>query len=480
MPAGVCVLGIVSIILLLWVERVSDRLRQDEMLVDAIMDIQIHTGSAHLRIEEIVRSEPEVTAAVALAEVEQAIHLATVILDGGMAENDNWIDRPLDDPGLRAEAEDIRTLLVRFKEIGTDRMQHADGSGIDTEHSHVFHATFGNILGKARKLESIIEKDEAANQRSSRHLFIAIPVFWLLVVVLSTAGLWRLELHRKRAAEALAKVNEQLLARTAELTEHRENLAGLVDARTAELGAANEQLRAEVAERGKAEAALRESERQLRQLSVQLMTAQESERRNISKELHDELGHAMSILKLRVRSMERDLPDSPGLRADCEDILSYIDQTIDNIRRLSRDLSPSILEDLGLTEALRWLAENFHKSFDGVMTMNIEDIDHLFPPDSEIIIYRIMQEALTNIGKHAGACNVSVVVRKAEEKVEISIEDDGQGILLPQLSDAQPNEKGMGLTIMQERVRMLGGLFAIERRNESGTRVGFSIPVQKG
>ena len=167
----------------------------------------------------------------------------------------------------------------------------------------------------------------------------------------------------------------------------------------------------DITERKRAEEALKESERQLRALSSQLLTAQETERKRISRELHDELGQSLTVMKLRLNFIEKNLSEhQTELKQECEYGVQYIDQVIENIRRLSRDLSPTILEDFGLSAALRWLINNFAKSYTIKVVLNMIDIDSLLPRDSHVVVYRTVQEALTNIGKHSQAKNVSITI----------------------------------------------------------------------
>lgn len=237
----------------------------------------------------------------------------------------------------------------------------------------------------------------------------------------------------------------------------------------------------DITEHRKAEDALRESEKQLRYLSSQLLTAEETERRRISKEVHDELGGALTVLKLRLSFIEKGLKqDQVTVKEECEATSQYINQIIENVRRLSRDLTPSILEDAGLSAAIRWLIGNSNKNYHINATLDVVDIDHLFPPNAQIIIYRILQEALTNIGKHAQAKKVSMVIEKHDDGVSFSVEDDGIGFDVLRAATINPDERGLGLAIMDERARMLGGSLEIWSDKGKGTRISFHIPLEKG
>ena len=170
--------------------------------------------------------------------------------------------------------------------------------------------------------------------------------------------------------------------------------------------------------------------------------------------------------------------DQIALRKDCNATLKYIDQTIDNVRRLSRDLSPSILEDLGLTAALRWMTEEFGKHNDPLkVSSEIAEIDNLFSQEGQIIIYRIFQEALTNIVKHAGAGHVYVTVQRQSDHVIFSVEDDGNGFNMESVFTRQAPEKGLGLAAMDERIRMLKGFLEIKSSKGRGTKITFILPI---
>lgn len=233
-----------------------------------------------------------------------------------------------------------------------------------------------------------------------------------------------------------------------------------------------------IAERKKTEEALKQSARQLRYLSSQLLTAQETERKRISRELHDELGQALMVMKLRFNFIEKNLhKDQTDLKRECEQGLQYIDQVIENVRRLSRDLSPSILEDFGLSATLRWLINNFAKSHRIKVDLEMIALDSLLPQDSHVIVYRIIQEALTNAGKHSAASRVSIAISKENGRVLLVVEDDGTGFDADEVISGNPAEKGLGLETMKGRAQMIGGVLDIKSQPGRGTRLTLSIPI---
>jgi PAS domain S-box-containing protein len=230
--------------------------------------------------------------------------------------------------------------------------------------------------------------------------------------------------------------------------------------------------------RRRAEEALRESERRLRHLTSKILSAQERERKRISMELHDELGQSLAVLKLQIRAIERALgEDQQDLKEECRELLHYLDGVIDNIRRLSRDLSPAILEDLGLQSALNYLIDGVGKHYLVRHAFEVEDLDHLFPSEAQIIIYRIFQECLTNISKHAHATEVSIVVREDGGVISLIFEDNGAGFEPIQVSARRAEGRGLGLAALDERARMLGGTLEIRSQPGFGTRLTCRIPV---
>jgi signal transduction histidine kinase len=320
-----------------------------------------------------------------------------------------------------------------------------------------FHAASREIFHKTTSLERICIASSVENQRKSRKLFQGILIAWSFILIAAIAGLWSIEMRRKRTDESLQEANRQLLTQAEELTRHRENLAETVVQQTADLTTANEQLRL---------------------LSSRLLTAQELERSRISRELHDELGQALNVTKLRIRAIEKGLGQNcPALHRECEQLLEYLDDVIEDVRRLSLDLSPTLLDELGLTPAIQRLVDNLAQVSSVNVTADIEAVDGYFERNQWITIYRVVQEALTNIGRHARADNVTITIRRRDGEIAFLIEDDGEGFDPEQAASKEPPGKGLGLTTMAERVCMMNGTFDLRSSEGRGTRISFSIPT---
>ena len=480
LPLTVFSIGVLSIALVFWGERVSERLRRDETLVDTVMDVRIKISTYHLRVEESLAGDVSGDVKKELASIDQAITLINRSLVGGEVEN-RRIVKPFQEPELRSRAEKIRILLWKLKVYGLERLRRNAEPGSAAPLADDFHALYKEAHRNLEEMETLLEKNEDANQEKSRRLFAGILAVWSTIVIAATGGLWSRERKRRCAEDALRLTNLLLLSQTEELKEHREHLAELVEQRTQDLTAANEQIRVEMAERQLACEILDKKEHLIGELSTVLLTAQEAERKRIAMELHDELGQALTALKFRVRIMERGLGADQGtIRNGCEELLGDLDQVIEEVRRLSLDLSPTVLEELGLTSALHWLISSFSQVSGIAVNSEIADSEHLFSRHQWITIYRILQEALTNIGKHAQAGKVSVSLSHSGHEAVFSVEDDGKGFDPESAPRKDGSLHGLGLATMSGRTQQMGGNFELWSEEGKGTRITVSIPVGKG
>lgn len=216
-----------------------------------------------------------------------------------------------------------------------------------------------------------------------------------------------------------------------------------------------------------------------RLISSRLLTAQERERKRISLDLHDELGQSLVVLKLQLKSIHKKLQEGQTeLRSDCQAMMDYIVGLIENIRRICIDLTPGILDDLGLTAGIRWLVENTFKSHDIDTSLDITNIDKLLTNEQQRLVFRLFQEAFTNIVRHSLASHVSIVIKRQGGEISLVIEDDGKGFDVKETMGRDFTEKGIGLSGMEERAWMLGGSVNIWSQRESGTRLEFRVPTE--
>jgi PAS domain S-box-containing protein len=273
--------------------------------------------------------------------------------------------------------------------------------------------------------------------------------------------------EEKKAEEALKQAHDHLEQR--------------VKQRTMQLSKSNLRLKEEIKERRQAEEALSRSEVKLRHLSNQLIDTQENERKRIARELHDELGQSLVGLKFQLSKWTKKLEENQlELKVEIEKALKAIDLMTENVRRLSRDLRPSVLEHLGLWEALQWLFDEGVQKYGLQIINNIKDPRFSFSKEQELIIFRIFQEALTNISKHAHARQVLVQVADQGKEALFSIQDDGEGFKLNEITQSASPDRGLGLTVMDERARMAGGTLSLWSEEGKGTKISFTVPVKRG
>ncbi len=232
----------------------------------------------------------------------------------------------------------------------------------------------------------------------------------------------------------------------------------------------------ERAQHRRAEEQLRESHEQLRALSVYLQSVREEERTRISREVHDELGQALTSCKLDLSWMASKLPrDCRPLLEKTRSLISHIDSTIQTVRRISSELRPGVLDHLGLVAALEWQATEFQNRTGIKCEVRANVGEAPLDQDLSTTLFRIFQETLTNIIRHAGATQVSVDLNEANGYITLEVKDNGRGISRADIT----NPRSMGLLGMRERAALLGGIFRIGRlKKGAGTRVNVSIPLQ--
>jgi signal transduction histidine kinase len=231
------------------------------------------------------------------------------------------------------------------------------------------------------------------------------------------------------------------------------------------------------AEHRRAEEQLRESHEQLRALSIYLQSVREEERTRIAREVHDELGQALTGCKLDLSWISGKLPRSLRPLIDkTRELSAHIDSTIQMVRRISSELRPGVLDHLGLVAALEWQANEFQNRTGIKCDVQASIRDPELETELSTTLFRIFQETLTNIIRHAGATQVQVHLKEENGRINLEVEDNGRGISRAEVS----NSKSMGLLGMRERAALLGGTFHIGRIPRTvGTHVRVSIPSSR-
>jgi len=269
---------------------------------------------------------------------------------------------------------------------------------------------------------------------------------------------------RNQAEEALANVSKELEKR--------------VDDRTAELLTANKLMKRMLDEGKRAEEKIRKSREQLRNFSGRLQTLLEEERTRISREIHDELGQSLTALKLDLSLIRRKIL-SDGLAEESgkvHEIELAVSRIIRTVRKIATDLRPGILDELGVVAAIKWMAKDFQSRTGISCKVAGQGADQISDPVLSTAIFRIVQEALTNVSRHAAASQVNVSLEKKGDTLIVEVRDNGIGIKEGRIIDP----KSLGLIGIRERVLLLGGEAVISGKPGEGTLVRVILPMEEG
>lgn len=223
---------------------------------------------------------------------------------------------------------------------------------------------------------------------------------------------------------------------------------------------------------------LRQKETALAQLLQQVIKAQEEERKRISRDLHDQLGASLSGLTMSIEAAGRLLPDYPDpLKDRWQRVKDLATQALEDTHKLILDLRPGVLDELGLVAAIRAEAETHLQSLGGQIDVCVTGTRRRLAPERELTLFRITQEAITNIEKHADARNVKLAIDFQDAAVTVAVEDDGIGFDLASVPSDEIETRGLGLLGMRERANLAGGSLQIESQVGQGTRVIVTMPA---
>ena len=269
---------------------------------------------------------------------------------------------------------------------------------------------------------------------------------------------------RHNVEEALAKVSKELERR--------------VEERTAELLTANRLMKKMLDEGKRAEEEIRKSRERLRNLSERLQSLLEEERTRISREIHDELGQALTALKIDLSLTRRSLASGGHDKqsAKIHENERAVNRIIRTVRKIATDLRPGVLDELGVAAALEWMAKDFQNRTGIGCKVSIQGVGKISDTVRATAIFRIVQEALTNVMRHAAASRVNMSLMKKDHTLVVEVRDNGIGITEGRITGS----KSLGLIGIRERVRLLGGEAVIRGKPGEGTLVRVTLPDGKG
>jgi signal transduction histidine kinase len=261
------------------------------------------------------------------------------------------------------------------------------------------------------------------------------------------------------------------------LADFSKELEKRVDERTAELLTANRLMKKMLDEGKRAEERIRISRERLRNLSGSLQALLEEERARISREIHDELGQALTAMKLDLSLLRRGLLSDglTGKSANVHEIELAASRIIRTVRKIATDLRPGILDELGVVAAIKWMAKNFQRRTGITCKVAVQGADKISGTARGTAIFRIVQEAMTNVMRHAAASQVDVILAKRDDVMIVEVRDNGIGIKEGRIFDS----KSLGLIGIRERVLLLGGEAVISGKPGEGTAVRVTLPMKE-
>jgi signal transduction histidine kinase len=232
----------------------------------------------------------------------------------------------------------------------------------------------------------------------------------------------------------------------------------------------------------KGEQELRELHEEQRRLSAQLIAVQETERHRIAADIHDSIGQSLSLIKLQVSTAEAQLKSGANsdALATLNSLLPRVQNAIGEVRRVATDLHPSMLEDLGILPTLTWFFRELETAFPGIrIEKQFSVMEHEVPRALRIVIFRILQEAVSNIVKHAAPQSINVKLKRSTDRLYFDIEDDGLGFDPKTIMGIDYSGRGFGLSSMKERARFSGGVYVLRSSVGQGTSIHVEWPLRK-
>ncbi|HSQ51847.1 MAG TPA: PAS domain S-box protein [Nitrospiraceae bacterium] len=387
----------------------------------------------------------------------------------------------------------------RIVEMALDGFIGMDAAGVITDWNAQAELIFGwsrhEAVGRLLSATIVPPQNREAHERGLRHFLATgegpmlntrveitgyhqdgheIPIELAISPSLGQGGVYTFSAF-VRDISVRKQTEQQGLMHQEELQRLNEALDRRVRARTQELASVNESLRAEVAERVQTELSLESSRQALQKLTLQLLRVQEDERRRISRDLHDDINQRLALLAMDIEAVGRQLSSSPDrVGRAVQQIQDRVVELSDVVRQLAYQLHPSILDDLGLPIALQRLVDDFTARSHIRGNFGHKDIPAVVPQEIASCLYRVAQESLNNVARHAAASRVDVELTRSQSELIVTITDNGVGFDSEQ---SRNGSHGLGLLSMKERVALVHGEILVSSAVGKGTKVQVAILV---
>ena len=408
-------------------------------LINASVEIELNVTMAHLLVEEILNGDHFEEAQV-WENYSRADWFTQAMLKGG--QNGEDIILPLEDKGMRLIVQDLNKRLHEFQNISKTRLQKKNESGPGSDIDQKYNRIFAVFLKEAKTVKQTLQHVMTLDLQRFRLTQFALVTTSIFLGLGVGITLYRLEKLRGKDFQSLKETYDHL--------------------------------ESEMEKRLRVVRELEDSQLQLRKLSHSLQSIREDEKTRIAREVHDELGQTLTGLKMELSCFEKDLQSNP----DClhEKVLSMgalIDTTITSVRRIATELRPQILDICGLMDAIKWQAQDYQNRTGIQCTLHLTESDNKLNKKLSTSLFRVFQESLTNVARHAKATEIKITLQFESEDLVMTIQDNGIGID----SDQLHNSDSLGLLGIRERINFWNGRFTINGEPRRGTTLKVQIPL---
>jgi signal transduction histidine kinase len=472
----VVVLGAAGAGAIIWMRWSADELEEASHHASIIKDLSVTTHQWVVSAEFVLRGEP----------LHDYFSLNTVLLEESISS--------LVDESLPVEEKEmVKAILIHFNKL-KDQVEGFRGEGekISTEEMKI------NIQGLLNQVEILVSnhKDHMGMVKTradkirdiGTYIYVAIPSTCVILTIFIGLSVGRGIIYSMRylvsAAKTMAAGNLTNVVDLRSKDEFGEIAKAFDDMRDGLrvhqdcLKELNKTLEQRVVERERAEEKLITYQKQLKSLASELSLTEERERRRIASDLHDSIGQTLIVMKMKLEEL-RESNTSNEMNIVIDEIRTLLEETVQDTRSLTFELSPPVLYELGFESAVEWLIEQFQEQYKILIDLINDSQFKPLVDDIRILLFKAVRELLINIVKHAKARNTKVFLKKEGDNIRIEVEDDGVGFDTSEFRSKVSKTGGFGLFNVRERLEYLGGHLEVESKPGHGTRITLIAPLKR-